>query len=259
MVALAAMRPRRVAVTLVALAAALVASLADAQTRTLTATELEELNAIEEKLAPSACDGMKLYFAMMVVSGIGDAARAKEIEARMAKSKPPPEIEALAKRKHALLRGARVPAAGREAYFERKARRDAYCPWCKLEIPHDLPPAQDEAQARDYALGVVPNLLVGWRLCEAYFPERRGQMEAAWAASPLAAVKLPEFRKATGEVRAWLAEGLAPPVPGSMVDRQLKDPMQRTAQLQQCDAMSLILKRVEKAFPANWFAARGGT
>lgn len=221
-----------------------------------TAPELDELDTIEEILAPLACDGMKLAVEMIVISGIGDVTRATDIEARMAKSRQrPPEIEALAKRKTELLTGKQFPAPGSDAYLaysERRARREAYCPWRKLEIPYDLPPAQNAAQARDYALGLVPNFLVGWRLCEIFFPERRGQLEAAWVASPLAKVGLPEFRKVTGEVLSWLTFGLAPPVPGSQVDRQLKDPMQRNAQLQLCDDMPATFKRIEKALPLNW-------
>jgi len=243
-----------------AIAAALAAGLVHAQTRPITAPELEELEAIEEKLAPSACEGMKLAFEMIVLSGVGDAARARDLEAGMAKRGRPPEIEALARRKTELLTGRQFPAPGSEAYLaysEKRARRDAYCPWRKLEIPYDLPPAQNAAQARDYALGLVPNLLVGWRLCEIFFPERRGQMEAAWATSPLAKVPLPDFQKVTGEVRSWLASGLAPPAPGSQVDRQLKDPMQRSQQLQLCDGMPATFKRIEMAFPQNWLAAPG--
>lgn len=248
----------RSAFALLVIGAALTASLTHAQVRTLTATELDELDAIEEKLAPSACDGMKLAFEMIVISGIGDVARATDIEARIAKSgQRPPEIEAIAKRKTKLLTGRQFPEPGSDAYLaysERRARREAYCPWRKLEIPYDLPPAQNAAQARDYALGLVPNFLVGWRLCEIIFPERRGQLEAVWAASTLAKVGLPEFRKVTGEVLSWLASGLAPPVPGSQVDRQLKDPVQRNAQLQLCDGMPATFNRIEKAFPPNWLA-----
>lgn len=243
---------------LMAIGAALAASLADAQASTITDQEMDELDFIEEKLAPSACEGMKLYFEMIVISGIGDVTRATEIEARMAKSRQrSPDIDALAKRKTELLSGRQFPAPDSEAYLaytEKRARREGYCPWRKLEIPYDLPPAQNAAQARDYALGLVPNFLVGWRLCEIFFPDRRGQMEAAWAASPLAKVGLPEFRKVTGEVLSWLASGVAPPVPGSKIDRQLKDPMQRSAQLQLCDSMPATFKRIEKAFPQNWLA-----
>ena len=158
----------RSAFALLVIGAALTASLAHAQARTLTAPELDELDAIEEKLAPSACDGMKLAFEMIVISGIGDVARATDIEARMAKGRQrPPEIEALAKRKTELLMGRQFPAPGSDAhlaYSERRARREAYCPWRKLEIPYDLPPAQNAAQARDYALGAIRAAVqwLGW-------------------------------------------------------------------------------------------------
>lgn len=241
----------------IAITAVLAANLAHAQTREITAKEMAELSAIDEKLAPSACAETKLYFEWLVIAGIGDAARAKDLEARMSTSKRLPEIEALTKRKTELLRGAQFPVTGHEAYFKSKARRDTFCPWRKLEVPYDLPPAQGAAQAREYALAIVPNFLVGWRLCEIYFPERRGQMEAAWAMSPLAKVELPEFKKVIGEVRAWLAQGIAAPAPGSTVDRGLKDPVQRSTELRQCDAMPANLKRIEKAFPGNWLAAHG--
>jgi len=242
-----------------AFATALVATLACAETRTLTAMDMEEINAIDARLAPWECEGMKLNFEMIVVGGMGDSTRAMEIETQMAKRGLPPDLDDLAKRRRDLLTTARFSAPGPDAYSESKARRDAYCPWRKLEIPYELPPARDETQAREYALTIVPNFLVGWRLCEIFFPERRGQLEAAWAASPLAKLDLPEFRKTTGEVRAWLAQGMAAPAPGSAVDRQIRNPMQRSDQLRQCDAMPANFKRIEKAFPAHWIAAHGGT
>lgn len=237
--------------------AALAAGVGHAQMRELTKKDLEELDAIDAKLAPSTCEGTKLYFEMIVVSGVGDAARARELDARTRATKRPPELEALARRKNELLSGAQFPAAGREAYFAAKARREAACPWRKIETPYDLPPAKSAAEARDYALLLVPNFFVGWRLCEVYFPERRGQAQAAWSASPLAKVEIPELRTTMGEVLAWLAEGLAPPAPGSKVERELKDPMQRSAQLRSCDAMPASFRRIEKSFPPDWLAARG--
>lgn len=238
-----------------ALAAALFASLACAETRTLTTAELEELDAIDARLAPWECEGMKLSFEAIVLGGMGDSARATEIAARMWKRRLPPDLDALAKRRHDLLTSTRSPVPGPDAYSESKARRDAYCPWRKLEIPYDLPPARDERQAREYALVIVPNFLLGWRLCEIFFPDRRGQLDAAWAASPLAKLELPEFRKTTREVRAWLAQDIAAPAPGSVVDHQLRNPRQRADQLRQCDAMPAIFKRIEKAFPQSWLAA----
>jgi hypothetical protein len=60
-----------------------------------------------------------------------------------------------------LLSGAAVPPGGMGAYLEARQRRGAECPWRKAETPYDLPRAHDAAEARDYAVMLVPNFFVG--------------------------------------------------------------------------------------------------
>jgi len=47
------------------------------------------------------------------------------------------------------------------AYLEARQRRGAECPWRKAETPYDLPRAHGAAEARDYAVMLVPNFFVG--------------------------------------------------------------------------------------------------
>jgi len=78
----------------------IISAAAAAQSRTLTAQDVEEMDAIDRQLAPSACEGMKLYIEAIAAASVGDAAKAQEVEARMAKAQRPPELEVLARRKN---------------------------------------------------------------------------------------------------------------------------------------------------------------
>lgn len=215
--------------------------------------EVEELLVLDRKLAPERCEKQRDALELLIASGAGNAARAAEIEKRM-KAPRNAEREALAKRHNALLSGRSFSEAERNALVQSRTREDAFCPWGKEDVPPQIPPAKSHAEAREYALVFTPRLLANWRQCEIFFPERKGQLEAAWKASVLSRLDLPELQRSADSVRAWLKDGVGPIPPDSKLGRDLRDPQKSKGQTDFCNRLPADLKRIEAALPADFVA-----
>lgn len=215
--------------------------------------EAKELIALQKSRAPEKCRKTRDYLEMMMAGSYsGGAARMQEIEKRSREPRSP-EREAQARRYEEL--GRMKPSAeDSQAIIEAAAKLEAYCPYGKEGVPIEIPPITDEAMAREAVLVYVPRTLMKLRQCEIFFPERRGAVEKAWTTSVFPRLAIPELQAPVDEVRAWLKGGLGDPLPGSMVERQMKDPGTKSMTAGLCDRSERDLARVEAALPASFLA-----
>lgn len=206
---------------------------------------------LDRQTAEARCHEMRDALELMVALATGNGKRATELE-RRTKAPSPPEHRARARRRDELLQTQVLPAADRAAINDARSRLEAFCPYEKESVPRDLPRAADDAVALDYLLAFTPRTLAKLRLCEVSLPERHGVLERSWAASPLSRLAIPRLLEAVEPVRAWMKEGLGPPIPGSKLDSDLKDPQKRRQHEAICDALPADLRRIEAALPRSF-------
>ncbi|APV48650.1 hypothetical protein BWI17_02485 [Betaproteobacteria bacterium GR16-43] len=214
--------------------------------------EMQEFIALQKARAPEKCRQARDYTEMMIVGNFaGGAARMEEIEKRSREPRTP-EREAQAKRMNELGKMKPTPEDS-QALMESAGRWEAFCPYGKEGVPVEpLPPIKDTAMARDAVLAYVPRTLMKLRQCEVFFPERRGAVEKAWANSAFSKLAMPELQAPVNEVRGWLKEDLGAPLPGSRLERQMKDAHTKNMQMAECDRTERDLARVEAAMPSGF-------
>ena len=213
--------------------------------------EAQELIAYDKQLAAEKCRFVRDYIELTIAAGFGNAARAQEIEKR-SRAPRSPEREATAKRRNEINASNKLTPEDQRAMSEARGRLEASCPYEKEGVPLQLPPAQDEAAARDMVLAFVPRALAKMRQCEVFYPERRGSLERAWSASVFSKLDMPELKASVEDVRAWMKEGFGTPAAGSRMERDLKDPEKNRMQATLCDMRDL--QRIEAAIPAAFLA-----
>jgi len=215
--------------------------------------EAKELIALQKSMAAEKCQEVRGYMEMMIVGSYpGGAARMQEIEKR-SRAPRTPEREAQQKRFNELGKMKPTPE-DTQAIMEVAGKLESYCPYGKEGVPLQIPPITDDAMARDAVLVYVPRTLMKLRQCEIFFPERRGVVEKAWTTSVFSKLAIPELQPPVDEVRAWLKGGLGDPLPGSMADRQMKDPNMKSMSAGSCDRSERDLARVEAALPPSFLA-----
>lgn len=215
--------------------------------------EMQEIIALQKAGAPEKCRQTRDYMEMVIVGNFaGGAARSQEIGKRITEPRSP-EREAQAKRLNELGKMKASPE-DTQALLQSGIKLESACPFGKEGVPMPLPPIRDDAAARDAVLAYVPRTLMKLRQCEVFFPARRGAVEKAWTQSVFSKLAMPELQAPVNEVRGWLKDDLGAPLPGSMLERQLKQAGAKDMQVAMCDQSERDLARVEAALPATFVA-----
>lgn len=218
--------------------------------------EANELIEIHRKFAPRECEYRKHYMEMLLAGSVGHATRGAELEKLLSNREKIPELQALEKRRIELLTGKALTQSDLAAISAERNNLEAFCPFRRIELPYgEIPAAGTSDEARQYVLILVPNLFVGWRLCEVYFPENRRGLEAAWKQSPISRLDIPELHAAMDSIRSWAKDGYGQIAPGSWLDQQRADPQKRIQMEQECARYPKVLERIEAALPRDFITS----